>query len=129
VIAHRVRLASGTDELGALRRPAFDGAGIVGLDQLANEPVHFPAVHVALGGLLVVRAAHLALTGGVIRPDASTEDRIGSAHGGVSVAHGDPIGPRIGPEVVIERTVLLDDEDEVPKVAPGELQLGAGWGR
>src|SRR4029453_10094709 len=67
---------------------------------------------------------------GVIRPYACSGDRVGDADRRPPVPHRDAVGAWERPEVVIERTVLLDDEDQVLEVLLGLLELGqVGNGR
>ena len=84
--------------------------------RVAQEAVHRAAVDVLLGGLLRVSQAAVArdLAWVMERANASAQLRIGHAHGGMTVAHGDPVGARIGAEVGVKRAVLLHHDDHVP---------------
>ena len=102
------------------------------VDHGPDEPVHLAAVDVEHRVTLAVRTPLLELFARVVGTDARVGDRIGDTHRRLPVAHRDAVGPREGPEVVIERTVLLDDEDQMLEMRLGlfELrQVGTGRGR
>ena len=132
VKAHDVRLPLRPEVSRALRIGAVIGAVQGAVDHGPDEAVHPPAVDVELRVTLAVRTPLLELFARVVGTDAFVGDRIGDAHRRLPVAHRDALGPRERPEVVIERTVLLDDEDQVLEMRLGlfELrQVGNGRGR
>ena len=59
-------------------------------------------------------AAEVPVVGIVVGKDARARQWVGYAHGWGPVAHGDAVGPGERPEVGVERTVLLHDDDDVP---------------
>jgi hypothetical protein len=93
------------------------------VDHRADEPVHMSAVHIRVGVGLTVRPSLLQLAARVVRRNARAEDRVGNAHRRRAVTHGDALGAGERAEVVIERPVLLDDEDEVLQARPRLLEL------
>ena len=123
VVAHDVRLALGAQVARALRVVAMIRAVQRAVDDGPDEPVHLAAVDVELRVSLAVRAPLLKLLRRVIRPDASSGDRVGHADRRPAVAHRDALGARERPEVVIERAVLLDDEHQVLEVLLRLLEL------
>ena len=132
VVAHDVRLPLRPEVRRALRIRAVIGAVQRAVDHGPDEPVHLPAVDVQLRVTLAVGTPLLQLLMGVIRPYACSGDRVGDADRRPPVPHRDAVGARERPEVVIERTVLLDDEDQVLEVLLGLLELrqvGTGRGR
>ncbi len=122
-VAHHVRLEVGADERRAGRRGAVD-APPFGLRQRLDEAVHRAARHPRDRGRPVVRAADEAIARRVVHAGRAAEDRVGHAVHGTPASEREPVGARIGPEVVIERPVLLHDEDQVV-----ELEDPVGLGR
>ena len=49
----------------------------------------------------------------VIRLDASSTSWVGIAYGWYSIIGRESLRPRIGPEITVERAVLLHDDDHV----------------
>jgi len=108
VVAHHVgRRAVATGRVGrvqaappARRRPC-------------DKPAHRPAGDVGAGVGAEVRAAAIAIVAVVVGFDALLILGGGIADDGRAVRHGDAVGAGVGPEVAVERAVLLHDHDDV----------------
>ena len=87
-------------------------AGRPGRVPLLDEPVHLAAVHVGHRVVLAVRPAAVAVRPVVVGPGAAAA-RVGHAHRGLPVLHGDAVRAGIRAEVGVERAVLLHDDDHV----------------
>ena len=108
----------------ARARRRLRAGGLVGMPhadvpldlERSQEPVHAPTVDIRRGRLRAVRSAAVHRVAVVVRTPARTV-RIGHARRERPVGLAwDAVGAREGPEVVIERPVLLDDEDQVIEV-------------
>src|SRR4029077_10375899 len=105
---------------------------IVGIDAAAlrrfrggDEAVHSPAVDVRSGFGTSVRTAAVVVDVVGVRALTPPVLRIGYARGGFAVRHREPVGTRKGPEVAVERSVLLHDHDDMPDlVNSGERRAG-----
>jgi hypothetical protein len=85
-----------------------------------DEAVHPPVVDVEDGEAVTVRAAVVPVTRVVERTVAPRRQRVRAADGRAAVSHRDAVRARVGPEVGVERPVLLHDHDDVPDaVDPG----------
>ena len=92
-----------------------------------DEPVHLAVVDIADRVRVVVRAAEIAIGGGVERPHAVMGERVGDADRRNAVLHRDPVRARKGAEERIERPVLLhDDHDVLDLVNPGQRLVDPG---
>src|ERR1700727_616692 len=79
---------------------------------------------------LHVRTAAIDQRRVVVRAHAAARAHVHRAHGRHAVAARDAVGAREGPEVAVERTVLLHDHDEVlDLVDPGRELRGASPAR
>ncbi len=105
------------------RLQAFAGGMAVGargalLVEHLDEAVHLPASHVPLRRLLPVRAADVVEAQVVVRPATMARPGVRDTAGELTLRVArQPPRAREGPEVVIERPVLLHDEDQVVDVA------------
>jgi hypothetical protein len=79
-----------------------------------DEAVHPPVVDVEDGEAVTVRAAVVPVTRVVERTVAPRRQRVPAADGRAAVSHRDAVRARVGPEVGVERPVLLHDHDDVP---------------
>src|SRR5436190_22383834 len=75
-----------------------------------------------------VRTSDVAIVEVVERADARVRHGVGDAHREPSVPPGDAVGARVGPEVVVEGPVLLNDEDRVLDLVDAG-RLGRGTSR
>ena len=91
---------------------------------LRDEAVHPAAIDVRDGSRHIVGAPNVSVRGTMERPHAGVGIGIGEAHGGDPVLHRDPVGSRVGAEVMVEGAVLLHDHDDVLDLAD-TVQLGA----
>ena len=123
-VAHDVGLALRPEVRGARGVVAVVGAVDRRVDRALDEPVHPPAVHVDGRVALRVRPALLELRPRVVRREAPAGDRVVGADRRTAVPHRDPVRAGERAEVVIERPVLLHDEDQVLEVLL--RQLGSG---
>src|SRR5207245_551807 len=81
----------------------------------SDEAVHPPAVLVLDRALLYVRAAGVDLVRVVVGLDALAGLRIGDADGDLPLrVPREAVRAGVGPEVAVERPVLLHDEHDVP---------------
>ncbi len=114
VPSHGVGLPLPPHELRAVRAEGILPAEAVApLQRAGHEPVHSAAVDVRHGVRVAVGTALVDQGWIVERRDAPADLWVGDAHGRPSVLHGDAIGAGIGPEVRVERPVLLHDHDHV----------------
>ena len=79
----------------------------------ADESVHAPAVYVDPRLRLAVRAAAVPVAWIVEGLPADPGPRVRHADGRLAVPHRDTPRARIGPEVAVERAVLLHDDHHV----------------
>ena len=100
-------------------RGAGVARGIVDVEALgaalgahSHEPVHLPASFVGDGIGHAVRAAAIDVGGVVVGPGTRAL-WVRQAHRRRPVLHGNAVRPWVGAEVVIERPVLLHDDDHV----------------
>ena len=106
------------------RRLAPTGTGC--MPEGFDRAVHRAAVHVDDGGLLRVRSPLVEGVRVVVRPTAGRAARIGQARRERPVRSArDPVRAGERPEVVIERPVLLHDEDQMVDVVEPERRIHA----
>ena len=122
VVAHEVRVRADRHErvLGAARHALLPGQAAGPQEQaegflqrLLDEAVHPSVVHVDRRAFHVVRPAQIVVVGVVEGADTLMGPGVRDAHGGDAVLHRDAVGPGVGPEVGVERPVLLHDHDDV----------------
>jgi len=99
-------------------------------DRRAREPIHRTAVDVPLCRGHVVRPTAVDQRGVVVRAHATGDAGDRDADGRDTVAHRDPVGSGEGPEIVVERAVLLHHHDHVLDLrdAVGAVHGGRGPG-
>ena len=75
-----------------------------------------------------MRPAGVDITGVVEGFDALAGEGIGSANGWHAVEYGDAVRAGVGAKVMVERAVLLHDDDNVLELQPGEGERGGDCG-
>ena len=116
VVAEDVRLLLRSEEGPACRREPVCGGGALPLapDHGCHEPVHLAVVLVDERCLLIVRSALLILRRAVVRARTVSEHSVGDADLRRPVgSQRDPVRAGERAEVVIERSILLHDDDDV----------------
>src|SRR5215813_6456425 len=98
------------------------------LSASAMKPSIFPwSMSLALAGSVCGPPMLLSLCN--VRLDAGARHRVRDAHGGHAMVHRDPGRARVGPEVGVERPVLLHDHDHVLDLVNALRGGAAGPGR
>ena len=129
VVAHHVGRATGATT-GRVERLGAAGHPLV---LLGHEPVHVAPVDVGLGVGVAVRSAEVAVLAIMEGLDAAAGRGVGEARHRPRVPRQpwDPVRPGIGPEVGVERAVLLHDDHDVADLvdADGRRRRPDGRGR
>jgi hypothetical protein len=130
--AHDVGLECGSDVVSTLGRRSVAAPPVTATKD-ADEAAHRSPRDIGDGCGSVVGSALEQVGGGVIPAGHPVQDRVRDAVGGLAPPEVDPVGARIGAEVVIERAVLLNDEDEMVEledpIGPGRRRRIALTGR
>ncbi len=93
---------------GAGTAVRFGAAAFAAFLSLSDKAVHVAPVEILRERAVAVRPAVVFVARIVKRRHAAAVDRVGLAH-----ARGNPVRPRIRPEVGVEGAVLLHDHDDV----------------
>ncbi len=125
-VAHHVGLLLGSEERRAVRVRTL-GAPVLRRRERVDEPVHRAAVDRGDGRALVVRTSLVALLGGSVDARPVAQDRVRDAVGRLAVLVAEPVHSWVRTEVVIERAILLHDEDQVIELEDA-LGLGGSLG-
>jgi hypothetical protein len=98
---------------------------VCGVAEIDHEPVHLSAVDVGDRRRVIVARALVVGVLVVVGPVAVAELGIGDADRDLAVLRRKAVGPREGPEVVVEGAVLLDrDDDVIDGADPGRRLRG-----
>src|SRR5215475_14404463 len=81
--------------------------------RLCDEAIHFAVVNRRNAGFFTMRSAAVGILRIVIRLDACSASGVGIAYGWYSILRGESLRTGIGPEIAVERAILLHDDDHV----------------